>query len=261
MKKLAVVLALLGVLAASAARAGNDTWQFTFTPYLWLPYVDADVGFETTGSGGSAIEMTNLLEHLRAALFLNTTATKGNWGLSFDLVYCDFSKSSSQVTNVDVPGEGPVAPVNAGTTTGLTGSMLSLLGSHVLRRSPKSNLDLLAGVRYTHIATTLDWSFATDAAGVARAGSAGMNADLWDGVVGVRGRLGAAESAWFMPLYLDAGAGTSKFTWQGMLGVGYAFGWGDLLVVYRQLSFEEDDTAGLRHLSFSGPALGATFHF
>ena len=68
-------------------------------------------------------------------------------------------------------------------------------------------------------------------------------------------------SAWFVPLYLDAGAGTSKFTWQGMLGVGYAFGWGDLLAVYRQLTYEENDTAGLQRLGFSGPAIGATFRF
>ena len=261
MKKIAVVSALLGVLTACEAGAGSDAWQFGVTPYLWLPYVDANLGFETPGSGGSEAEMTNLLEHLRAALFLNAAATKGKWGLSLDLVYCDFNKSSSQVTSIDVPGQGAVAPVNAGTTTGLTGSMLSLMGSYAVMYSPRSNLDLLAGVRYTHIAATLDWSFAADAGPVAGMGSAEINTDLWDGVVGVRGRIRPADSAWFVPLYLDAGAGTSKFTWQGMLGVGYAFSWGDLLAVYRELDLEEDNSAGLQHLSFSGPALGATFRF
>ena len=77
----------------------------------------------------------------------------------------------------------------------------------------------------------------------ARPGSAETGADLWDGVVGVRGRVTLANSAWFVPLYLDAGTGTSKFTWQGLLGVGYAFGWGDLLLVYRQLAFDEGGRA------------------
>jgi hypothetical protein len=168
-------------------------------------------------------------------------------------VYCDFSKASSKVTTV--------APVNAGTTTGLTGSMVSLLGSHALTRSSRSSFDLLAGVRYTHVAATLDWSLAAGTGTGARTGSAESNTDLWDGVIGVRGRFVPASSAWFVPAYLDIGAGTSKFTWQGMLGVGYAFGWGDLLAVYRHLAFEEDDGPGLQHLSFSGPALGATFRF
>ena len=261
MKKTAVALALLGALAMREARAGNDAWQFGLTPYLWLPYVDARLGFDTGASGGSPIEMTNLLEHLRAALFLNAAASKGSWGVSLDLVYCDFNKSSSEVTSIDVPGQGAFAPVNAGTTTGLTGTMLSLLGSHALGRSSHSSFDVIAGVRYTHIAATLDWNFATGPGPMASTGSAGMSTDLWDGVVGIRGRLRTASSAWFVPAYLDVGAGTSKFTWQGLVGAGYAFGWGDVLVVYRQLSFEEDATVGLQHLSFSGPAIGATFRF
>jgi len=85
--------------------------------------------------------------------------------------------------------------------------------------------------------------------------------DLWDGVVGFRGsaRLGAGN--WFVPYYLDAGAGTSKFTWQAVVGVGYSFGWGDLLLVYRYLSFEQGDDQPVQRLEFAGPALGATFHF
>ena len=103
--------------------------------------------------------MTDVLKHLRAALFLNAEARMGSWGLSFDLVYCDFSKSSSQVTNIVAPGVGVEVPLNSGTTTDLTGSMLSLMGSYALRRSSNASFDLLAGVRYTHIAATLDWNF------------------------------------------------------------------------------------------------------
>jgi len=92
-------------------------------------------------------------------------------------------------------------------------------------------------------------------------GSAGQGVDLWDGVVGFRGsaRLGAGN--WFVPYYLDAGAGTSKFTWQGLLGIGYSFRWGDLLLVYRYLTFEQGDDKPVQRLEFAGPALGATFHF
>jgi len=274
LRGLIAAVALLGATAIaradSATTAANpaieatasESWQFALTPYLWLPSIDADLGFETGGSGGSTVDMSNLLKHLSGALFLNAAASKGRWGLSFDLVYCDFSKSGSRVTNILVPGLGPQVPVNAGTETGLTGYMFSLAGTYSLQRSSTAKIDLLAGMRYTHIGATLDWSFSADVDGLpARTGSADTGVDLWDGVVGVRGSLALGASHWFAPFYLDAGAGTSKFTWQGMLGVGYAFGWGDLLLVYRYLSFEQGSDEDIKHLSFSGPALGATFRF
>jgi hypothetical protein len=253
---------LLGVVIGSAAQAETEEWQFGLTPYLWLPSVDAHLGFETGGPGESTAAMTDALKHLEAALFFNAEARKGKWGLSFDLVYCDFNKTSSQVTSIALPHLGVDVPINTGTSTDLTGSMLSLTGSYALRRSPNAKIDLVAGVRYTHIGTTLDWSFATSVPGLSgRAGSAGTDVDLWDGVVGIRARSTLGNSAWFVPLYLDAGTGTSTFTWQGLIGVGYAFRWGDLLLVYRHLQFEESSTEGVQRLSFSGPALGATFRF
>jgi hypothetical protein len=259
---LAVTAACLSLFVGAAAHAESDEWQFGLTPYLWLPSVDAHLGFETGGSDGSTVDMANLLKHLEAAFFLNAEARKGQWGMSFDIVYCDFSKSNSQVTSITVPHLGVEIPLNAGTTTDLSGSMFSLMGSYSLQRSPDMNIDLLAGVRYTHIGTSLDWSFSAEVPGLsARTGSVGADVDLWDGVVGVRGRSRIASSAWFVPYYLDAGAGTSKFTWQALLGVGYTFGWGDVLLVYRHLSFEETGGGGLQRLSFSGPALGATFRF
>jgi len=268
-QRTASAVGLLSLLIGSTAHAESDEWQFGVTPYLWLPSVSATLDFEPPDNGGSTFD-TDLLKHLRAAFFLNAEASKGEWGLLFDFVYCDFNKASSRVTNIVVPGFGVEIPINTGTTTGLSGSLLSLAGSHALVRSSSANFDLLAGVRYTHISASLDWSFApppvagplggTVGAG-GGTGSAETRVDLWDGIVGVRGRIKLADSAWFMPLYLDAGAGTSKFTWQGIAGVGYGFGWGDLLLAYRQLSFEQGGSGNVQRLTFSGPALGATFRF
>lgn len=263
MKHSATVLAALGLLVGSAVRADpEEAWQFSLTPYLWVPYIDADLGFETGGSDGATVDMSNLLKHLSGAFFLNATASKGKWGLFTDLVYCDFSKADSSVTNVTVPGRGSEVPLNAGTTTDLTGYMFSLAGSYALARAPGLSFDLLGGVRYTHIGATLNWSFTTPVEDLpARVGSAGRGVDLWDGVVGVSGRMALRGSPWFVPLYLDAGTGSSTFTWQGLLGVGYAFRWGDVLLAYRYLSFQQGGEAGVRQLSFSGPGLGATFRF
>jgi hypothetical protein len=248
-----------------AARADPPTapWEFSLTPYVWLPRVDASMRYETPGNGGSEVSLTNLLQHLSGALFLNGEARNGRWGLAADLVFCDFEKTGSNVTSVGGTGGQTEVPVNSGTTTSLTGYMVSLTGNYSLAQRPEAKVDLLAGLRYTHIGTTLDWSFTTSVGSLpGRTGSVGQNVDLWDGIVGVRGnaRFGGGGK-WFVPYYLDAGTGTSKFTWQALTGVGYSFGWGDLLLVYRYLSFEQGAGHSLERLSFSGPALGATFRF
>jgi hypothetical protein len=258
------VLAVEAVLFNGVVRADpqETPWEFSLTPYLWLPRVDASMRYETPGSGGSPVSLTNLLQHLNAALFLSGEARKGRWGLATDLVYCDFRKEGSNVSSVQGPAGESEVPVNTATTTSLTGYMVSVTGNYSLVRSEDAKLDLLAGLRYTHIGTTLDWSFAIPVDSLpGRTGSVGQGVDLWDGIVGVRGNAAFGGGKWFVPYYLDAGGGTSKFTWQGMLGVGYSFGWGDLLLVYRYLSFEQGDEHPVQRFYLSGPALGATFRF
>jgi hypothetical protein len=261
---LVFVLAFQAVLFSAEVRADPQAtpWEFSVTPYLWLPRVDASMRYDTPGNGGSTVSLTNLLQHLNAALFVSGEARKGRWGLAADLVYVDFQKTGSNVSTVGGPGGESAVPINTGTTTSLTGYMVSVAGNYSLVRSPQTKFDLLGGLRYTHIGTTLDWSFTASVDSLAgRTGSVGRGVDLWDGVVGFRGNSRFGGGKWFVPYYLDAGAGTSKFTWQALLGVGYAFGWGDLLLVYRYLSFEQGDEHPVEHLYFSGPALGATFHF
>jgi hypothetical protein len=49
--------------------------------------------------------------------------------------------------------------------------------------------------------------------------------DLWDGIIGVKGRFLLGGSNWSIPYYLDVGTGSSSLTWQGMLGVAYTYKW------------------------------------
>jgi len=260
----AALLIVQALAFSSAARAEpqEPPWQFSLTPYLWVPHIDTALRYETPGNGGTPISLTDLLKALNGALFLSGEARKGKWGLAADLVFCDFQKEGSNVSTVTGPGGEIAIPINSATTTSLTGYMVSVTGNYSLARRPDTTVDLLAGVRYTHIGTTLDWYFAASVDSLAaRSGSVGRGIDLWDGVVGFRGNFRFAGGKWFVPYYLDAGAGTSKFTWQTLLGVGYSFGWGDLLLVYRYLSFEQGDDQLVEHFRLAGPALGATFRF
>jgi hypothetical protein len=85
--------------------------------------------------------------------------------------------------------------------------------------------------------------------------------DLWDGIVGVRGSVWLGGINRSIPYYLDAGAGSSTLTWQGMLGVAYSFKWCDVALSYRYLYYDEGSDKFIQNMSFRGPALSATFRF
>ncbi|WP_161827380.1 hypothetical protein [Steroidobacter agaridevorans] len=69
------------------------------------------------------------------------------------------------------------------------------------------------------------------------------------------------EHKWVIPYYLDVGTGDSDTTWQASLGLGYAFGWGDVTVAWRYLDYELKSGAPIADLSLNGPAVGVTFRW
>ena len=68
-------------------------------------------------------------------------------------------------------------------------------------------------------------------------------------------------SDWYMPYHADVGTGDSELTWQAMAGVGYRAGWGDLLLFYRHLAWDEGDDKLLQGLEFTGPGMAVRFSF
>jgi hypothetical protein len=92
-------------------------------------------------------------------------------------------------------------------------------------------------------------------------GSIGKEKDYWDGIVGVRGHVMLGNGRWSVPYYLDAGTGSSDLTWQAMTGLSYAYGWGELLLVFRHLEYDEGSDGFVEDFRFSGPAFGARFRF
>jgi hypothetical protein len=57
------------------------------------------------------------------------------------------------------------------------------------------------------------------------------------------------------------GTGSSRLTWQGMLGVAYSYKWLGVTLAYRHLYYDEKDDKLIQEMRFSGPALGVTFRF
>lgn len=261
------LLALLGPGAAAPAfaQAGGDAWRFQVTPYVWLPNIDGTLRFDIPpGAGGNpsvGVGPNDYLENLDFALFLSGEARKGRWAVLADLIYLDFSGEKGAVKSVTGPGGIVEIPVNAGTRTGLKGLVWELAAAYTVSRSDAATLEVLGGLRYAGLEASVDWQLAGPTGLLSQAGSFTQDVDLLDAIVGVRGRAKLGGGAWFVPWYLDAGAGSSSLTWQGMTGIGYAFKWGDALLVYRHLYYDQKGDKLIQEMRFSGPALGASFRF
>lgn len=198
-------------------------WAFAVTPYLWLPSINGTLNFEGPEVG---VGTSDYLQHLEAALMLAAEARKGNWAVLGDVIYLDFSKESAD----------------------LKGMLWQAAASRALGPST----EILAGARYFSIEASAERPFL---------GNLSRKEDLVDAIVGVRGRVRLGDGGWFVPYYLDAGAGSSSLTWQGVAGVGHAFKWGDALLIYRHLYYDQKGGKLLQDVEFSGPALGARLRF
>jgi hypothetical protein len=144
--------------------------------------------------------------------------------------------------------------------------MLTLAGGYNLARTPESPFDVIGGVRWFGITSETSWNLSGAIAGpqqgqsFAAAGSVSGSKDLFDGIIGVRGRAKLADR-WFLPYYLDVGTGSSNLTWQALAGITYAFGWGEVALAYRHLYYDQKGNDLVQDFKFSGPMLGATFRF
>ena len=278
-RTLGVGLALMSLIAISLpAYAGEpapaDKWTFALRPYLWAPGISGTLKYDVppSGGGGANVDISSyVLENLNMALMLNAEARKGDWSLLTDVVYLDVESDDSTVKSVSFTGPGGRIDVSAGADLGtkvkLTGVEWELAGAYTVARGRNSSLDVLAGFRYLGIEAKTDWKLSgtiTDNVSgrtFASSGSTSDRVDLWDGIVGIRGTVGLGDSRWAIPYYLDLGAGSSAFTWQGMAGIEYRYSWGELQLLYRYLYYDLKGDRLLQNVSLNGPAIGVNFRF
>jgi hypothetical protein len=268
--KRAILAALLAAAALQGRAYAEEGWKFSLTPYIWLPNINGTLKYSIPPGGGARPEVdtgpNNYLENLSFALMLAGEARKDKWSIFTDLIYLDFDSEKSAVKAVNFGGDRVSTSLNTSTRSSLTGAAWTFGGGYTVVQEPKHKLDLLGGVRYFGLKASSDWQLSGALSGpngqtFAQSGSISQREDLWDLIVGLRGRLKLGDGAWFLPYYLDVGAGTSKLTAQSLLGVGYAFKWGELVATYRYILYDMKDDGLLQDLRFAGPAIGATFRF
>ena len=270
-----LLLAAFPLPAYAETQAPADKWTFAVQPYLWLPNLNGTLNYAVPpGGGGSAnVEVSNntILEGLNFALMLNAEARKGRWTLVTDFIYLDIGGQDSQVKSINFPGAGGrntvPANVSGSASVMLQGVEWGLAGAYTVAGNEHTSLELLLGFRYFGVEATTDWNLSAAIAGpgpgqsFSRTGSVKESDDLWDGIVGFRGRIGLGSGKWGIPYYLDVGTGSSTITWQGAAGIQYRWSRIDLNLMYRYLYYDMGSGKLLQNVAFAGPALGVNFRF
>jgi outer membrane protein OmpA-like peptidoglycan-associated protein len=240
---------------AIAQQPPPDTWIFRLTPYIWLPSVSGTLNYSLPDGDSAIFDIgpEDWTGNLNFAFMGAVEARYNRFSLLLDVVYADVQAEGDVGTIPVVPG-GPGLHFDA--DLGLKGTVSNLILGYTVARGESSNLDLIGGVRYTSFDTEADVDV-VDLPVTLPGRHFDQDVDWWDGVVGIRGRLGLG-GRWFMPYYGDVGTGDTNFTWQGLLGFGLAYNWGDLLLVYRHIDWDTDNEV-VEDLQFSGPAFGVSF--
>ncbi len=266
--------AVLFVAFQAEAQVKGDQWNFSITPYLWLPNVNGTLKYSIPPGGGGSPEVgvgpADWLEALKFAMMLTGEARKERWAVFTDIIYLDLESDHGTVKAVDfgLTTRNPVSTsLDAGTQSSLKGGLWELAGSYTAVEGGIVTLDVLGGFRYFSIRASSDWRLTAAVTGPGGAqsfpasGSISQSDDLWDGIVGIRGKIRLGRSNWSLPYYLDIGTGSSDYTWQAMAGIAYGFSWGGVQLVYRHLYYDQEENKLVQNMRFSGPALGISFRF
>jgi hypothetical protein len=257
--------ALASMAAPVLAQEKAPDWHFAATIYGWFPDIGGQTKFPAGGGGTIDVDISTILDHLKMTGQGSFEAHKGRWGGFADIVYLDVGAGKSATRNLEIGGIPLPAAVNAATDFDLKTLFVTLAGSYQVVDASDASLDLLLGVRLASLEQTLDWEFTGNFGQVTPpplTGTRGTSIDQWDAIVGLRGRSQfGADRKWALTYVFDVGTGDSDLTWQAVMGVTYAFGWGDLGAAWRHLEYKVDSNGPITDINFSGPALGATFRW
>lgn len=269
LKKMSIAFWSLGVaaLAPSTVLADeiSDEWTFTATLYGWLPDIGGNAQLPLGDGRPIAVDISTILDHLKMTAQGAFEIQKGHWGGFTDMVYLDVGESTTQTRGLSI-GEIPLpGTVTVAADFDLKSLFWTLGASYRSVATSGATVDWLFGARFASFKQALDWEFSGSFGPVTPpplTGGSRTKVDHVDGIVGVKGRLAfGAENKWVMPFYFDLGTGDSDMTWQARLGLGYAFGWGDLGVAWRYLDYDTGSDGPITDLDMSGPAIGASWRW
>ncbi len=268
--RVTATLFMLIVLLSSAAFAtaeeekSGDKWNFSITPYVWLPTISGSMKFNTPPdyeNGNLDVTSNDYLDNLSSVCMIDFQAKKGKWSILSNILYVDFSKDDRTAS---FPG---VLPDSGGWTvdadTELQATVFELVGAYSVFQDKRSNLDLLAGLRYADIDGKADLNIAGPLPDWVLSKTYSASETFFDPIIGFKGRF-EPGGKWYMPYYFDIGGFgiDSDLTLQAFAGIGYRFcSYFSMVLGYRYLYYDFGDNSLVKALDLYGTTLGFSFSF
>ena len=175
-RALAATLSCLAALLTNhpSSAQSSDEWRFQAIAYVYLPSVDGETTFPSSGgAGGASVDASKLLENLNFAFMGSFEASNGRWGMFTDVIYLDFGDSESPSRDISIGGG--TLPVGASATIryDLHGWLWTLAGSWRAASAPNYELNLIGGARLLDIDQNIDWQLSGNIGTVALPDRAG----------------------------------------------------------------------------------------
>jgi hypothetical protein len=264
--KTTALICLAGALLPAAGVVAGETspiptlsneFRFAITPYLWGAGITGDVDHDNVKRVHTHISSEKVLSNLSTGAMLDGEVHYGRWGLYGNGVFAKLSNAGATSRLKD----GVALDVNSNADAWL--GLYTVAGTYTAYASKSVYLDVLAGARFLNLnaKVQLDASIQNTSYSGNRTLYSSLHTS--DAIAGVKGRFRLGESYWYVPVYLDAGGGSSvaKLTSQQALGIGYAFKGVDVALLYNNIYYSLSNGNVSSYINMSGPAIAATFRF
>lgn len=234
----------------------SDGFRFSITPYLWMAGLSGNVDYANGKSVHSDLNANKVLSNLSVGFMADGEIHYGRYGVMGNAIFAKLSHSGSKSYLKD-------DALTISSTTDAWMGIYTAAGTYTAYADPNWYIDILAGARFLNLnsKTQLDLSINP----IHYSGGKTLYSKLssTDAVGGLKGRYRLVDSNFYIPFYVDAGGGssTAKFTSQQALGVGYAFSYADISLVYNNLYYSLSNDNASSYINMSGPAIAATFRF
>jgi hypothetical protein len=247
----------------------DGKWHVDITPYVWAPTVNGTFhftnapsprpGFTIPSSADVSVGPNKYFSHLNSAGMLNVVIRKNGSAIILDGMYLNLSGAKSSVTTLRGPNGNVAFPITTSASTRFSGGLWTAELSENIARTSSFTLNVQFGGRALIANAAVDWSLHGPIGAFSPTGSVSQFDYEFTPVAGINGRF-AVGSHFFVPYYGDYGANGALNTWEGLLGFGYGYHSGAVLVAWREIGWNATSPAAIfQKLSLGGPALGWTF--
>lgn len=224
--------------------AANNV-QHSISIYGWLPTIDGTLKYTIPDDENDESAESSAFDKIDMFFMAYYEARRDKWSFLADMIYLKMS-DAQEVSLLD-------QVIRIGSDQELTGWLISLYGGYNIYNTDKASLDFIAGIRYFSLDLDVSLTLNNNAVNTS------PSVEYYDPVIGFRGAYNINEN-WYIPYEFDIGGGDSDLTWQAQTSLGYRFDWGDILLTYRYIHYE-DDSGLVQDVDFYGPKLGVVFHF